>query len=189
MKMKSFVASVMVAGAVALAAAQQDTAIDADRPHVGTGPFVVAPGDVQIEAGAAWQRADDTLGLAGVVNGISGEHRRFLALGGDEGPEHVAIGPDGKLYVALNNFTGKQNALSLVHDDLAARNVFVRGVGHMSLPVDGRVVHEICTTLAHLDSDGTTVAVGATSIASSAGKSPTEPPTQNKGLAQRRARR
>ena len=78
---------------------------------------------------------------------------------------------------------------TVVHDDLAARNVFVRGVGHMSLPVDGRVVHEICTTLAHLDSDGTTVAVGATSIASSAGKSPTEPPTQNKGLAQRRARR
>jgi hypothetical protein len=26
---------------------------------------------------------------------------------------------DGKLYVALNNFIGKQNALALVHDDLA----------------------------------------------------------------------
>ena len=42
------------------------------------------------------------------------------------------------------------------HPDLSARNVFVRGVGHMSLPVDPRVVHEICTTLAHLDADGRT---------------------------------
>jgi hypothetical protein len=39
-------------------------------------------------------------------------------------------------------------------------------VGHNSLPVDGRVVHEICTTLAHVDQDGSTVAEGATSIAS-----------------------
>lgn len=45
----------------------------------------------------------------------------------------------------------------VVHPDLRATNVFVRGVGHMSLPVDGRVVHEICTTLAHLDAEGHTV--------------------------------
>lgn len=55
----------------------------------------------------------------------------------------------------------------IVHDDLAARNIFVRGVGHMSLPVDGRVVHQICTALAHLDQEGTTVTPGATSIAAS----------------------
>ncbi|HET8971308.1 MAG TPA: alpha/beta fold hydrolase [Candidatus Nanopelagicales bacterium] len=58
----------------------------------------------------------------------------------------------------------------IVHPDLDARNVFIRGVGHLSLPVDGRVVHEICTTLAHLDHDGHTVAAGATSIASSTGR-------------------
>jgi hypothetical protein len=40
----------------------------------------------------------------------------------------------------------------------------------MSLPVDGRVVHEICTTLAHLDHEGHTLAAGATSIASSPGR-------------------
>jgi hypothetical protein len=34
------------------------------------------------------------------------------------------------------------------------RNVQVQGVGHISLPIDGRVVREICTTLAHLDHDG-----------------------------------
>ena len=30
--------------------------IDADRPHVGTGAHVVAPGEVQFEIGAQWQR-------------------------------------------------------------------------------------------------------------------------------------
>lgn len=37
------------------------------------------------------------------------------------------------------------------HPDLSARNVLIRGTGHMSLPVDGRVVHEICSTLGALD--------------------------------------
>jgi pimeloyl-ACP methyl ester carboxylesterase len=36
----------------------------------------------------------------------------------------------------------------LDHPDLLARNVFVRGVGHQSLPVDGRVVAEIVETFA-----------------------------------------
>ena len=34
-------------------------------------------------------------------------------------------------------------------------NVLVEGVGHISLPIDGRVVREMCTALAHLDQDGT----------------------------------
>ncbi len=63
-----------------------------------------------------------------------------------------------------------QRNARIVHPDLNARNVFIRGVGHMSLPVDGRVVHEITTALSHLDPDGTTVAAGATSIASSTGR-------------------
>jgi hypothetical protein len=37
---------------------------------------------------------------------------------------------DGQLYVALNNFSGKQNALSLVHDDLATFEV----LGHFNEP-------------------------------------------------------
>ncbi|HRH97698.1 MAG TPA: sialidase family protein, partial [Prosthecobacter sp.] len=37
---------------------------------------------------------------------------------------------DGKLYVALNNFTGKQNALALVHDDLTTFEV----LGHFNEP-------------------------------------------------------
>jgi len=31
--------------------------IDADRPHVGTGTHVVAPGEVQFELGGQWQRS------------------------------------------------------------------------------------------------------------------------------------
>ncbi len=60
----------------------------------------------------------------------------------------------------------KRNA-RITHPDLRCRNVFLRGIGQMSLPVDGRVVHEICTTLAHLDHDGSVLADGATSISSS----------------------
>ena len=63
----------------------------------------------------------------------------------------------------------KHNA-RIIHPDLNARNVFFRGVGHMSLPVDGRVVHEICTTLAHLGHDGRTLTAGTTSITSSTGR-------------------
>ena len=37
---------------------------------------------------------------------------------------------DGKLYVALNNFTGQQNALALVHDDLVTFEV----LGHYNEP-------------------------------------------------------
>jgi hypothetical protein len=37
---------------------------------------------------------------------------------------------DGKLYVALNNFTGRQNALALVHDDLETFEI----IGHYNEP-------------------------------------------------------
>ena len=52
----------------------------------------------------------------------------------------------------------------LDHPDLSARNVLLRGVGHMSLPIDGRVVREITSLLAHLDEDGSTVTAGVTPI-------------------------
>ena len=50
------------------------------------------------------------------------------------------------------------------HPDLRARNVLLRGVGHMSLPIDGRVVREITTLLAHLDADGSTLTHGVTTL-------------------------
>jgi len=33
------------------------------------------------------------------------------------------------------------------HPDLIAENVLVRGVGHLSLPINGRIVHETCAAL------------------------------------------
>ena len=57
----------------------------------------------------------------------------------------------------LDQLIVPQRNARITHPDLRARNVLVRGVGHMSLPVDGRVVHEICTTLAHLDQEGETI--------------------------------
>lgn len=40
------------------------------------------------------------------------------------------------------------------HPDLRARNLLMAGIGHTSLPARGKVVHAICTMLAHLDHDG-----------------------------------
>jgi len=50
------------------------------------------------------------------------------------------------------------------HPDLRATNIGVRGVGHLSLPISRGVVHHICATLAHLDSEGDAVAAGVTAI-------------------------
>jgi len=40
----------------------------------------------------------------------------------------------------------------------------VRGVGHMSLPINGKVTREIAATLAHLDTQGGTVVAGMTRL-------------------------
>jgi hypothetical protein len=52
----------------------------------------------------------------------------------------------------------------LDHADLFVRNVRVHGVGHMSLPLDGQVVHEISAVLSQLDWDGTTLSAGVTPL-------------------------
>lgn len=36
----------------------------------------------------------------------------------------------------------------LEHPDLAVENILVRGVGHLSLPINRRIVHQICASLA-----------------------------------------
>lgn len=57
----------------------------------------------------------------------------------------------------------KRNA-RIVHRDLTVRNELVRHVGHMSLPIDPRVVHGISTQLAQLDADGTTTVAGVSPL-------------------------
>ncbi len=53
----------------------------------------------------------------------------------------------------------------LEHPDLRAHNVFVPGVGHMTLPILGTVVHQIGSLLSQLDSEGATITAGVTPIA------------------------
>ena len=47
-----------------------------------------------------------------------------------------------------------QRRARIDHPDLSARNVRIRNVGHLSLPIHGRVVHEITGALSHLDESG-----------------------------------
>jgi pimeloyl-ACP methyl ester carboxylesterase len=54
---------------------------------------------------------------------------------------------------------------SLRHRDLSARNVRLRGAGHLTLPMLGEVVHGISTALAHLDAHGGTLTSGVTPLA------------------------
>ncbi len=58
---------------------------------------------------------------------------------------------DGRLYVALNNFGGKQNALSLVHDDLVTFEV----LGHYNEPQSEQLSESAVNRLP----DGTWIAI------------------------------
>ena len=64
----------------------------------------------------------------------------------------------------LDHLVVPQHRARLDHPDLAARNVLLRGTGHMSLTFDGRVVREISQLLAHLDEDGVTLTADVTPI-------------------------
>jgi pimeloyl-ACP methyl ester carboxylesterase len=64
----------------------------------------------------------------------------------------------------LDALISPKRAARIDHPDLTARNVFVRGVGHLSLPIDTRVTREIAATLAQLDSSGSTLRAGVTHL-------------------------
>ena len=64
----------------------------------------------------------------------------------------------------LDQVVVPQRSAALEHPDLQARNVALRGVGHMSLPFHSPVVHQISTLLAHLDEDGRTLTAGVSGI-------------------------
>jgi pimeloyl-ACP methyl ester carboxylesterase len=50
------------------------------------------------------------------------------------------------------------------HPDLAATNIRVRAVGHMSLPIQRSVVYEVAALLSQLDAHGATVQAGVTRL-------------------------
>jgi pimeloyl-ACP methyl ester carboxylesterase len=57
-------------------------------------------------------------------------------------------------YSDIDQLIVPQRRARIHHPDLSARNVRVRGVGHLSLPIDGEVVHQITGALSHLDEHG-----------------------------------
>ena len=54
-------------------------------------------------------------------------------------------------YSDVDQLIVPQRRARLRHPDLIARNVRINGVGHLSLPFHGEVVHQITGMLAHLD--------------------------------------
>jgi pimeloyl-ACP methyl ester carboxylesterase len=86
----------------------------------------------------------------------------------------------------LDGLISPKASARIDHPDLAARNVFVRGVGHMSLPIDGRVTREIAATLAQLDHQGSTLRQGVTYLEPAAATETSRVPSATRGTGKRR---
>lgn len=87
----------------------------------------------------------------------------------------------------LDALISPKRAACIEHPDLNARNVLVRGVGHLSLPIHGRVTREIAATLAHLDSHGTTLSAGVTRLPVPADGASAQTRTRGRNRSGRRA--
>lgn len=64
----------------------------------------------------------------------------------------------------LDQLVFPQRNARMTHPDLTVRNIAIHGTGHMSLPINGDVVHRISTMLAHLGADGSQLAAGVTQL-------------------------
>ena len=89
----------------------------------------------------------------------------------------------------LDELIVPKRSATIAHPDLLARNVLLKGVGHMSLPINARVVREIATVLAHLDEHGDTVTAGVTSIDAAPAPATVEAPPARRLRARRTAAR
>lgn len=110
------------------------TCVTLGTPHSGTYPARLVPHPV------ARQLRPGSDIMSELAQPAPGCRTRFLAFWSD-----------------LDQLMIPKSSAQLTHPDLMARNVFIRGVGHLSLPIDGRVVREISVTLAHLEHDGSTL--------------------------------
>jgi triacylglycerol lipase len=119
------------------------TLVTLGTPHAGTRTARLVPHPL------AKQLRPDSALVSELRDPAPGCRTRFLAVWSD-----------------LDQLIVPKRAARVDHPDLDARNVLIRGVGHMSLPIDRRTVHEIGQTLAQLDPHGGTVRPGVTSIAS-----------------------
>ncbi len=123
--------------------ARVHTLVTLGTPHAGTGTAHLIPHPL-----ARQLRPHSEL-VTELREPAPGCQTRFLAVWSD-----------------LDQLIVPKRAARVDHADLDARNVLIRGVGHMSLPIHRRTVHEIGLTLAQLDPHGGTVLPGVTSIAS-----------------------
>jgi pimeloyl-ACP methyl ester carboxylesterase len=64
----------------------------------------------------------------------------------------------------LDEMVFPQRNARLTHPDLAVHNIKIHATGHMSLPINGDVVHGISTTLAQLGADGSLLTGGVTKL-------------------------
>ena len=64
----------------------------------------------------------------------------------------------------LDQMVFPQRNAELNHPDLTVRNIEIHATGHMSLPINGDVVHGISTTLAQLGADGSLLRAGVTEL-------------------------
>jgi hypothetical protein len=71
----------------------------------------------------------------------------------------------------LDEMVFPQRNAKLNHPDLRVHNIEIHATGHMSLPINGDVVHGISTALAQLGADGSLLTAGITKL-----KPRTEPP-------------
>lgn len=123
------------------------TVVTLGTPHCGTIPARFVPWPV------IRQMRSSSHILTELAEPAPGCRTRFVAIWSD-----------------LDQLVLPQRNARIQHPDLRARNVFIRGIGHMSLPVDRRVIHEISTVLAQLDHDGSQLSSGVTSIDSTPGR-------------------
>jgi pimeloyl-ACP methyl ester carboxylesterase len=117
------------------------TLVTLGTPHGGTFNAYALPSSLcrQLRPGSALM-----LELAAAVPGC---RTRFVAYWSD-----------------LDQLVFPQRNAQLNHPDLNVRNIGVHGTGHMSLPINGDVVHGISTTLAQLSADGSLLAAGITQL-------------------------
>jgi palmitoyl protein thioesterase len=121
--------------------ARVHTLVTLGTPHSGTVPAYFLP----LGLGRQLRPGSDLMTeLAGPAPGC---RTRFLAYWSD-----------------LDQMMIPKTAATVQHPDLSARNVRIRGVGHLSFAIDRRVVHDIGVQLAQLDADGRLLHPGVTAI-------------------------